>query len=334
MPIPTLGDLAQSYVQRTQISRVNNELSTLAKELSTGLLTDIPGAMRGDTQQIAAINRGLTALDSHDFAANETAFVLDFTEKAIDTSRSRLSGLFELSATVLQSSDATQVNAIAARAREDFEAMLGDLNSEAGGMSLFAGTATDRPALRGADAIFADIAAAAAGATTAQDVRNAIDTYFQPGGAFDTNDYLGSDTARGATRVGPNDSVDFAPRAGDPAFREGLKALAHYAVIDAGVLGGQPDERLALMASERVSVLNAERGLVALQADAGAAKSRLETAQTRNAAERQGLETARLGFVAADPFETASRLKDTELQLETLYTVTARLSRLNLTNYL
>ncbi len=45
-------------------------------------------------------------------------------------------------------------------------------------------------------------------------------------------------------------------------------------------------------------------------------------------------ETARLGLISVDPYETASKLQEAQTQLETLYSITARMSRLSLVNFL
>ena len=54
----------------------------------------------------------------------------------------------------------------------------------------------------------------------------------------------------------------------------------------------------------------------------------------RNAAEASALQIARNGLVAADPYDTATAIQAVQTQIETLYTLTARLSRLSLTDYL
>ena len=54
----------------------------------------------------------------------------------------------------------------------------------------------------------------------------------------------------------------------------------------------------------------------------------------RNGAETTSLQIARNGITAVDPYETASRLEATRQQLETLYTLTARISRLSLVDFL
>ena len=60
----------------------------------------------------------------------------------------------------------------------------------------------------------------------------------------------------------------------------------------------------------------------------------VEQADTRNGAQQTALSLARSNLVAADPYETASALTQTEGNLQTLYALTARLSRLSLTDYL
>ncbi len=334
MPLTTLGDLAQNYVQRTSISRLNRDLATLGQELSTGTRADVTRAMRGDTQSLAAVDRALAALDAHDLAARETSLIIDATEHSIGQSRQRLGGLLDQMASVIEEANPAQLAAITTTARQHFEAMLSDLNTEVAGIRLFAGTASDGQAVRPGSAILADLAASVSGLSTAADLTAAIDAYFAPGGGFEATDYLGATRSRAAQKIGPNDTVEFAPRADDPAFRDSLKLLARFAVLDMGALAGDDAARSEVLVSSRDDLFNADRALIELQARAGVAQGRVEQVQTRNAAERDGLTRARLDFVAADPFETATRLQETQVQLESLYAVTARLSKLNLTSYL
>jgi flagellar hook-associated protein 3 FlgL len=46
------------------------------------------------------------------------------------------------------------------------------------------------------------------------------------------------------------------------------------------------------------------------------------------------LETGRQSLIGADPYESATRLQETQARLEALYTITARTARLSLTEYL
>jgi flagellar hook-associated protein 3 FlgL len=71
-----------------------------------------------------------------------------------------------------------------------------------------------------------------------------------------------------------------------------------------------------------------------LQGRLGLTQARIDQAQTRNTAEQSMLEIARADLVAIDPFEAATRMEAAQTQLETLYSVTARLSRLSLVDFL
>ncbi|PQO24558.1 flagellar biosynthesis protein FlgL, partial [Rhodobacteraceae bacterium WD3A24] len=74
--------------------------------------------------------------------------------------------------------------------------------------------------------------------------------------------------------------------------------------------------------------------LGALEGRVGAAEARVERAAARNSAEATAMESARNDLVGRDPFETASALQETTARLEKIYTVTARLSRLSLLEFL
>jgi flagellar hook-associated protein 3 FlgL len=81
-------------------------------------------------------------------------------------------------------------------------------------------------------------------------------------------------------------------------------------------------------------LLSGLQPLIAVRADLGVTEARIEEARVANAAETTSLAQARNGLVAADPFEAATALEAVTTQLETLYALTARVSRLSLTNYL
>ena len=80
--------------------------------------------------------------------------------------------------------------------------------------------------------------------------------------------------------------------------------------------------------------MSASSALTSARTVVGVAEAAVSAARTRNSAERTSLETARLGMVAADPYDTSTALKAVQTQLETLYALTSRLSGMHLTDYL
>lgn len=74
--------------------------------------------------------------------------------------------------------------------------------------------------------------------------------------------------------------------------------------------------------------------MVETRAGLGAVENRIEEATARNSAERTATSMARLELVGADQFETATRYENTRAQLESLYAITVRSSRLSLVEYM
>ena len=71
-----------------------------------------------------------------------------------------------------------------------------------------------------------------------------------------------------------------------------------------------------------------------LTARLGTAEAGISDAALRNDSERSALEAARLGLLSVDPYETAAKMQQTQSQLQTLYSITARMQRLSLVDYL
>ena len=71
-----------------------------------------------------------------------------------------------------------------------------------------------------------------------------------------------------------------------------------------------------------------------MQGRLGETQARIDETQIRLTGERDALNLARNNLIGADPYEAAGQLEVVQTRLETLYAVTARTSRLNLTEYL
>ena len=94
----------------------------------------------------------------------------------------------------------------------------------------------------------------------------------------------------------------------------------------------QEQGELAQLAGLRL--FEADAQIVDLQARIGASEGQVQRARTEVLAEAQALDMARTELIGVDPYETAVSLQSAETQLQTLYSVTARLSRLSLTSFL
>ena len=334
MSFTTIGDLSQSFQLRRDNARIKEDLQRLTGELSTGRTADLRGAVSADLRPLGSFERSITLLASFRTANREAALFSEVVQTALADVQA---GAETLSATALlarTSAVPAQIDAVGREAVQQFESAVAWLNQQAAGRSLFAGLATDGPALRPAAEILDAIELVVAGATTAADVGTALDAWFGPGGGFETFAYTGSPDPLRALRVSPGESVDLSVTALAPAVRETLRGIAMAALLDRGVPGGDVAERAALAGAAGEALIAGRDRLVALRGTVGDAEAAIERARVRNESEGAAAERARAAIVQVDPFEAATELQALQGQLETLYAITARLSGLSLTNFL
>ncbi len=334
MPLTSVGDGAQQFLTMRNGGAIKTELFRLAESLSTGRVNDITAELGGDTNRLSGINYSLAQIDGFAQVVSETSQMLAGIQTVlgkVDTVRS------DTGAKLLLLSDAStgaQVDEAGRAARSSFETIVDTLNTRLADRSLMAGTAVDRMPLASAESMLADITASLAGATTVADITTAIDTWFDdPAGGFATMGYLGDSGAPLERRVAEHRKFQIDARADDPALRDVLKATAMAAIAeDVAILDIEAKSDLLREAGERLFA--SATGIVAVQARIGFAEAAIEQTEVELNAQKTALEISKNDLISADPFETASRLQNIQLQLETHYSVTARLSRLSLLDYI
>ncbi|TCM87077.1 flagellin [Rhodovulum steppense] len=336
MSFVSIGDLSRGYALRTQNTEVKARISRLGQEVSTGLTADPAARLRGDFRALGGIERGLKVMDSYDLATKEAAFATEAMQHALGQLHQAANKMSSSLMTAANMFDARTIDVLGADAKVWLDISAAALNAQVGGRTLFAGAATNGPALATGPEILAEVQAAVAGLTSAQDVLDAVDLWFDtPGGGFETLGYLGSDTPVGPVRLNDRSSLTLDVTASDPGIRTALRDMVAGALLsDDTLFGGDLTQRKALAIAVGERLLTNSGNLTVLQGEVGTAQAQVETIRTENASSRQMLELARLDMLAVDPYDAASELKAAETQLETIYAVTARLSRLSLVDYL
>ncbi|MHC0051986.1 flagellin [Actibacterium sp. D379-3] len=332
----TTGDLAQSFHLRRHNQTLKTQLDTLVQEIATGQTADQGARLSGDFMPLSAIERSLTALDAYKTTTAEAALMTQAMQVSLDNLAGAADQVTPALLLAGGAPEATLLATTGADALGKLEQAVAALNGAVTGRALFSGAATDTRALAPADVMMAELKTLIAVETTPGGVMAAVAAWFDtPGGGFETAIYGGADTAAGPMRLAEGQTLSLDVTAADPALRDVLRGLATAALLaDEATLGGDVDARagLALMAGEHL--LTAEGALSTLQAEVGTAQNRIETIQVENAAQTTMLTLARTELIGADPYETATELEAVQTQLETLYTITARLARLSLADYL
>ena len=328
----SVGDASMTNILARQGADLRAQVQRAAQEVATGKHADIGQVMRGDVAPLLAVDASLARLAAYRTNTTDAAFQTAAQQSAIAGLSQLASGI---TLTLMGSRDfptPAQVNTTAADARGRLASAVGLINTQASGRAVFSGVATDTLPLTGSEDLLAALEIAAAGATTADQVEAAVNGWFSDPlgfGAF----YQGG-TALSAAPIAPGEAAEMSTTATDPAIRDTLAGFAMAALIDRGTLAGNTEERARLAQIAGQTLHRSEDARITLAARIGTVEAQIESARTRNGAEATSLGILRSDLGSVDPYEAAVRLETVRAQLESLYLVTARVSRLSLAEYL
>ena len=209
------------------------------------------------------------------------------------------------------------------------------LNGQVAGQSLFAGTATDSPALAPAEAI-SPTSTRWRPAPPTRPTPSRRSTPISPSraGAFYTTGYIGSADDLTPVEIGEGQRLDYGMRADQDELVALLRAQAMAAVVAGGAFAGNQAEQMALLGEAGDRMLAAKEGILDLRAAVGSQQETVERAKAQRVSERDTLDLARSKIMATDPLEAASAYQALEVQLESIYTVTSRLANLRFANFM
>lgn len=334
MIIKSYGDLAQHMFLRSRNAELKENIETLSAELASGTVADITSRLGGDFTYLADIETNLVHLDSYDIAASEAKLFATGMQGSLEQIQSNVQNLRDDVLGLAPSMKGEDAERFGQRGRVELETAISKLNSWVGGRSLFAGTATSTSPLNSAETLMTELVTEVSGLTDSADIIQAVKDWFADPLGFDDAMYVGSTTDLSPVEVGDGESVTLSLRADDPALKHPLQSLAIGALINEGALGLSDATKVELAKEMGFELANSNEQLINKQSGIGFIEGQLERVVTKNTASRTSLSIARNELVAADPYETYTRLEEAQLQLESLYTVTARSSQLSLLNYM
>jgi flagellar hook-associated protein 3 FlgL len=327
--VSTTGDYARSLVLRRQNAETRAQLDTLVTEVGSGRKADLSGSLRGQFTPLAALEADLAALASFRDSATELRGRAEAMQGVLEAlgATARDTGA-QFIAPLPSGSGADQT--LAEDARDRFEAAVGQLNTSFAGRALFAGVATDGPALNSGASMLAALETAVAGLPDAAAVEATVRAWFAPGGDFDTLGYVGAAETPAPQAIAAGRAADLPVTASDPAVREFLTGLAMAALSVRPPIAGNASERKELFEAAGLTLMNAESAIVGTRARIGLVENAIDRASVTNAAEETALRTARSELTDVDVYETATELEAVQGQLELLYAITARNAGLSL----
>lgn len=309
-------------------------LETLTQELSSGRHADIGRALSSD---FSAVSQASHALRTHEtrMAALSTAETwLRSSQGSLDAVRAAGARIGLEVPVAIGAGGAPGLDALAVTARGALQDMVSSLEVRIGGRAVFGnGDASGGP-LIDLDALIAETGALAAGAGSMDEIYQAFDAYFGPGGGIEANVLKPVPAASAKFPLGDGASVEMPVSLADPGIRDALKQAALVAALpQAGfAVAGATSSGLGAELSGRAAQV--EGDVATVQGKLGSVQERVDRRGSELSRQRTELEAVRTDALGADPFETATRLQNEMTRLETIYAVTARRAQLRLTDYL
>lgn len=334
MILNSFGDMAQHLFMRSRNTELKNNVATLSNEFSTGKSANLTERLGGDFTYLADLENNLDRIESYMVANGEVQLFATTTQGSLEKVQEQVIALRDDIIRLSPAMDTENAEQFGSQAKLRLSSAINLLNTEVGGRTVFAGTATDTKPLNGLNTLMSAILPEVSGLTTSATISQAVKDWFDDPAGFDTVMYKGSTTSLQPVTVGEAQEVSMGIRADDDNLKHTLQSYVIAALADEPSLGLTDDVKIDLVLDASGELTQSEDRLVQLQADVGFIEGQLAAVSTRNEASKTSLSIVKNNLVSADPYETYTRLQEAQTQLEGLYTITARSSQLSLLKYL
>ena len=334
MSVTGISDLQMSLIGRRQNAGLRAELVELTQEIASGKVSDVQAAISGDTAPLSSIDRNLSLISGYEFAASRVDLKLSYAATSLENLQGNVSALGAKLLSALQGGS-NSIAPVLDSAKDNFKTSVASLQVQIGSQYVFSGLNSERAPLIPAEDILDSLRAATAGVSDPATFLDLIDRWFtEPGNGFDTIAYQGGADSTVGLVVSSTTTVDDMFTANDDEIRSALRDLASITLVSEGSFAGSAEDLEAVIDEVGNNLIASDNQLTALRAALGEQRQRVDEATVQNGSERFALSEARNEILGVDVFEAAGRLEEVQTQLESLYLITARTSRLNLTEYL
>ncbi|WP_299814081.1 flagellin [uncultured Jannaschia sp.] len=311
-----------------------SRIETMTQEMGTGRVADVGQALSSDFSALSQISHALRTTDARAASLGNAAIWLDVMQGSMDRIEQAGTAIRDKLVAALTPTGYLSVDNLSVVAQGAMNDIVSALGRTHDGRGIFTNGDPGGRAPVDVDVLRAETQALAAGATDIASLMTAFDDYFAQGGAFETNALRAFPADPMQFPIGEGKSIGIPVSAGDESVREALKEAALVAALpDLGFpVGGMELAELTTILPARAAAASTK--LATSRAVIGTVEERVDHIRKDLDQERTKLETRRSDTISADPYDTATRLQNEMTRLETLYAITARKSRLRLTDYL
>ncbi|MFN3765811.1 MAG: flagellar hook-associated family protein [Aliihoeflea sp.] len=341
MKAMSVSSNAISQALRLQMARTQAEMIKAEKEVVTGQVADRGLHLGVRTGQSVSLDRDIARLENIKGTNGIVMSRLDATQNALGETRKVAEQMMGTLATMLNG--ALDPAVPRTQARTVIETMNAVINSTVNGDYIFAGTNTDVRPL----ADFSDPA------STARASFEALATASFPGpgpidgaqmaaflGGLETQmlgagwqaDWSGATDATIQSRIALGETAQTSVSANE----EGLRKLAMASAMILGLVDRDMDADAKRVMTEKAIELtsSAISDVTAVQSEVGLVQGRVTQATDRVSLQVDLFKRTQIDMVGVDEFEAGTRLTSLLTQIETSYTLTARIQQLSLLKFI
>ena len=335
MQLTSFPDLL-SYSRRNRTTAaIKARLDIASQEAVSGLKADLTEATGGRTGNAHLLNKALNDIEQGSRINALSTSRLDMISQGISGARNALDGIDTRALVALNSEGSASLQNIAEEAKANLRSVLSSLQSKQGTRNLFSGNSPDTPPFASAESLLDDVHAIMTSSGNSSDIATALDTYFDsPNGGFQTGFYTGGTGNPSPMQIGDGEIIALELRGDNQSIKDTLRGLTVMATAESSGFDIGSTEYSNIFSDGISAVTKGTSGFIALEGNLGIFSEILEKASSRNDFEALSLNAAYQSLVGRDQFEAAAELKQLEVQLESSYIITSRLSDLSLTNYL
>lgn len=343
-----ISTLTLNNAPRAALPRLQNELAKASQELTTGRRADIGRDLGVAVGENLTLRRDQTSLQSLIDGNASTGAVLDRTQTALDDIRGQADRF--LSAMVGISDANSGAGVLAAQGRSALDALTSTLNLTDGRRYLFGGLNSGTKPMAGFDegpqAAITGAFAARFGLDPADptkdpavaqipvaDLADFIDTTFaasfeEPGWSATWSD-ASSENRRAA--ISSTAQIEVGASANEPAMRK--LAMAYTMMATLGGSGLKGDALNTVLDKTRGLLGSAISGVTDISTRIGSAQSRIAAADTLMRSAIDATDRRLNVLEAVDPAEAKTRFDTMTTQVEMSYSLTARILKLSIMDY-
>jgi flagellar hook-associated protein 3 FlgL len=350
--------LQQNLFGRTQVESATSALQRAGKEMTTGLKWDV----YTDLGPMAAVTVSLRAKDqqtqSYATANGVLSSKIDAMLIGVNSVRDTVADIYQ-NVIVNSAGQSAGTTTLQVEAEAAMKTIVATMNLSYNGDFLFSGIRSQSPALQDWESTNPDTgyspksilqSITGSGPTTTTEVGVMIaeidaiysSTYSSdPDMNFESTFYngkpdldsAGNQNARISARIESNRELEYGVQANDKEFRDLLKGLAMLAAVDVNSIEDK-DTYIAWMEEVAESLSSGISGALTSSTRLGFYQQIIEDTVVRQNDLSFVYKTQINGFESVDPYEAATRINALETQLNATYSVSSRLSRLTILNYL